>query len=181
MELAVAERSPQKPCVEPPKLSHPMATLTQRNQRRLWSDVLVSHFWGEEEREQVGLVDRFALGKVSRNGFLSLDYMFSKVAKNWDLHRIKAGVYLEIFSFLFLYPVTTVTRLLRIVDFSEANFDFIISNCCRWQEPLSLCALVFHVQMNKPPAALLLSLHLHDHLSPEVAHSFPLPGEDWRI
>lgn len=35
-------------------------------------------------------MDRFALGKVSRNGFLSLDYIFSKVAKNRDLHRIKA-------------------------------------------------------------------------------------------
>lgn len=35
-------------------------------------------------------MDRFALGKVSRNGFLSLDYIFSKVAKNQDLHRIKA-------------------------------------------------------------------------------------------
>lgn len=68
-----------------------------------------------DKGEEVGLVDIFAIGKVSRNGFLSFDYIFSKVANNRDLHRIKASEYLEISSSLFPYAVTTVKRLLSVV------------------------------------------------------------------
>lgn len=50
-------------------------------------------------------MDIFPIGKVSGNGFLSLDRVFSKVANNRDLHRIKASEYLEISSSLFLYAV----------------------------------------------------------------------------
>lgn len=90
LKLALGELSPQKPCVEPNRSSHPVTMLT-RNQRRHWSDVSVYQFsWGRGgPGEEVSLVDRFALGSV-QEWLLPLNYSFSKVASNRDLPRLKA-------------------------------------------------------------------------------------------
>lgn len=88
-KLVLEEPSQQKLCVELSKLSHSI-TMLRKNRSKLWNDVLVFCFVRRGTGRRVWWVC-LPWGKCS-GVTVSLHYIFSEVANNQDLHRIKDPV-----------------------------------------------------------------------------------------